>query len=91
MSVSNEKTTTVSSAGQVVIPPPVLEGLDWKPGTRLIVENMHDGVLLRSANACTATSIDEVFGMLKHKGDPKSVEDMDAEVLDEAKRQHECR
>ena len=89
MSVSNEKTTTVSSAGQVVIPPSVLESLDWKPGTRLIVENMHNGVLLRSANACTATGIDGVFGMLEHKGEHKSIEDMDAGVLDEAKRQHE--
>ena len=47
MSVNNAKTTTVSSAGQVVILPSVVEALDWKPGTRLIVENMHDGVLLR--------------------------------------------
>ena len=89
MSAHNPLTTTVSSKGQIVLPRSVRQSRHWEPGTKLIVENTRDGVLLRPAPVLKETSVDEVFGMLNWRGAPKTLDDMDAGVLAEAKRQHE--
>lgn len=89
MSVHDPLTTTVSTKGQVVLPQSVWQSRHWEPGTKLIVENTPDGVLLKPAPVLEETSVDEVFGMLKWNGKPKTLEDMDAGVLAEAKRQYE--
>ena len=79
-------TTTVSTKGQVILPKAVRERRDWSAGTRLLVEDTVDGVLLKKAPAFTPTRSEEVFGMLPHRDAPKSVEEMDAAVLLEARR-----
>ena len=79
-------TTTVSTKGQVILPKAVRERRDWSAGTRLLVEDTVDGVLLKKAPAFTPTRCEEVFGMLPHRDAPKSVEEMDAAVLLEARR-----
>ncbi len=89
MSVHDPLTTTVSTKGQIVLPRSVRQSRHWKPGTKLIVENTPDGVLLKPAPVLEETSIDEVFGILNWKGAPKTLEEMDAGVLAEAKRQYE--
>ena len=81
-------TTTVSTKGQVILPKAVREGRNWAAGTRLVVEDTPEGVLLRAASAFTQTIPDEVFGMLPTQGPARSVEDMDAAVLAEAARRH---
>ncbi len=89
MSVHDPLTTTVSTKGQIVLPRSVRQSRHWEPGTKLIVENTPDGVLLKPAPVLEETSIDEVFGILNWKGPPKTLEEMDAGVLAEAKRQYE--
>ena len=79
-------TTTVSTKGQVILPKAVRERRDWSAGTRLLVEDTADGVLLKKAPAFTPTRSEEVFGMLPRRDAPKSVEEMDAAVLLEARR-----
>jgi AbrB family looped-hinge helix DNA binding protein len=79
-------TTTVSTKGQVILPKAVRERRDWSAGTRLLVEDTADGVLLKRAPAFAATRPEEVFGMLPHGDGPRSVEEMDAAVLREARR-----
>jgi AbrB family looped-hinge helix DNA binding protein len=79
-------TTTVSTKGQVILPKAVRERREWNAGTRLLVEDTPDGVLLRRAAALAPTRAEEVFGMLRHGGPPKSIEEMDAAVLLEARR-----
>ena len=81
-------TTTVSTKGQVILPKAVREGRNWTSGTRLVVEDTPEGVLLRPAPAFPQTTSDEVFGMLTAQGPAKSVEDMDAAVLAQAARRH---
>ena len=81
-------TTTVSTKGQVILPKAVREGRNWTSGTRLVVEDTPEGVLLRPAPAFPQTTSDEVFGMLPAQGPAKSVEDMDAAILAEAARRH---
>lgn len=85
MSNPERLTTTVSTKGQVILPKAVRERRDWNAGTRLLVEDTADGVLLKRAPAFTPTRPEEVFGMLPYSDAPKSVEEMDAAVLREAR------
>ncbi len=82
-------TTTVSTKGQVILPSAIRQRREWGAGTRLVVEETDDGVLLKRAPAFAATRPEEVFGLLPHGGDPKSIEEMDAAVLAEARRRHD--
>ena len=81
-------TTTVSTKGQVILPKAVRRALGWGAGTQLVVENEQGGVLLRPVPAFPQTDPDEVFGCLAYDGPPKTVAEMDAGVLAEAKRRH---
>ena len=89
MPASNPPITTLSPKGQVILPKAIRQARHWDTGTRLIVEETPDGVLLKPAPAFPATQAEEVFGMLKHRGPAKSIEEMDAAVLAEARRRHD--
>ena len=78
--------TIVSTKGQVILPKALRDRRAWAPGTRLLVEETPEGVLLRRAPAFTATEPEQVFGMLPYQGAPKSVDEMNAAVLIEARR-----
>ncbi len=84
---STEKlTTVVSTKGQVILPKVIRDRRHWDSGTKLVVEDTDDGVLLRRARLFRATSVTQVAGMLAYKGKAKSVEEMDDAVAREAKR-----
>ena len=59
-------TTTVSTKGQVILPKAIRQRREWAAGTRLVVEETPDGVLLKRAPAFAATRPEEVFGLLPH-------------------------
>lgn len=80
--------TTVSTKGQVILPKAIRKRRDWDAGTRLIVEDTPEGVLLKLAPAFAPTRSHAVFGMLSSTGAPKSLEEMEAGVLAEARRRH---
>jgi AbrB family looped-hinge helix DNA binding protein len=88
MAGAERLTTTVSTKGQVILPKAIRERREWEPGTRLLVEETPDGVLLKRAPAFAETRPEDVFGFLPHHGAPKSVDEMDAGVLAEARRRH---
>jgi AbrB family looped-hinge helix DNA binding protein len=88
MSASERLTTVVSTKGQVILPKAVRQHRDWPAGTKLVVEEVTDGVLLRRAPLFETTQVSDVFAMLKTDGKRRSVEDMDAAVLEEARRRH---
>jgi len=79
-------TTLVSTKGQVILPKAIRDQRRWSAGTRLTVEETPDGVLLKAAPLFPAKTVDEVVGMLRHKGKPLPLDDMDAAVAAEAKR-----
>jgi AbrB family looped-hinge helix DNA binding protein len=81
-------TTVLSTKGQVILPKPIREQHGWEAGTRLVVEDTPEGVLLKRAPLFAPTSPEDVFGSLRRKGPPKSVEEMDAAVAAEARRRH---
>jgi AbrB family looped-hinge helix DNA binding protein len=85
---ADKLTTIVSTKGQVILPKAIRQQRRWGTGTRLVVENTPDGVLLKPAPVFPRTKPAEVFGSLHFDGAPKSLKDMEAGVLAEAKRRH---
>lgn len=81
--------TTVSTKGQVILPKAIRNRRAWSAGTRLMVEETEDGILLRPAPSFPRTQPADVFALLAYKGQPKSMEDMEAAILAEAKRRHD--
>jgi len=88
MANAEKLTTTVSTKGQVILPSAIRQRREWRAGTRLVVEETPEGVLLKPAPAFAATRPEDVFASLSHSGKPKTLEEMDAGVLAEAKRRH---
>lgn len=88
MSRTHLPTTTLSTKGQVILPKPMRQALGWDAGARLIVERTPEGVLLRPVPGFPRTRPGDVFGCLAFDGVPKSLAEMDAAVIAEAKRRH---
>ncbi|MGO8024519.1 AbrB/MazE/SpoVT family DNA-binding domain-containing protein [Rhizobium leguminosarum] len=84
MAHSENLIATVSTKGQIILPKTIRQRRKWEAGTRLIVEETAEGVLLRQAPAFSQTKPDDVFGMLPFNGEPKTLEDMEIGVLAEA-------
>jgi AbrB family looped-hinge helix DNA binding protein len=83
-------TTTVSTKGQVILPKAVRQRKNWQAGTRLVVEDTPDGVLLKGTPIFPPTRPEEVFGSLAYAGRPKTLEDMEEGIAAEARRRHAC-
>ena len=81
-------TTTVSTKGQVILPKAIRRALRWEAGTRLVVENRREGVLFKREPVLAETRPQDVFACLAWDGPPKSLADMQAGVLAEARRRH---
>lgn len=86
MGVQERITTVILTKGQVIIPKAIRDQRHWAAGTRLTVEDTPDGVLLKATPAFPETSIDAIFGSLRHSGPALSIEDMDAAIAREAER-----
>ena len=72
-----------------MLPKAVRERLGWGVGTRLSVEHTADGVLLKPLAALfVPTRPEDVFGCLSVGGEPKTLEQMDAGIAEEARRRH---
>jgi AbrB family looped-hinge helix DNA binding protein len=79
---------TLSTKGQVILPKSIRQRRRWDVGTNLIVEDTPDGVLLRAAPIFEPTRPEDVFGSLKVAGPAKTLEEMDAGVVAEARRRY---
>ena len=86
MAAAGRQRTTVSTKGQVILPKAIRERRNWAPGTRLVVEDTTDGVLLKVAPVFAPTRPEDVAGMLAYRGPPKTLEEMDAAITAEVKR-----
>lgn len=82
------ESTTLSTKGQIVLPKALRERRNWAAGTRLTIEETPEGVLLKPAPLFKRTTLDEVVGSLKYDGPARTIEEMNAAVLEEAKRRH---
>ncbi len=71
-----------------MLPKTVREAHGWREGLELTIEDMPDGVRLRTAKPYPPTTLDEVAGCLRYAGRPKTLKEMEEGVLAEAKRRH---
>jgi AbrB family looped-hinge helix DNA binding protein len=88
MGAAAKPTTVVSTKGQVILPKAIRQQRRWGTGTRLVVEDTPDGVLLRPVPLFAVTKPGDVFGSLPHRGAPRSLEEMAAGIAAEARRRH---
>ncbi|MGO8952174.1 MAG: AbrB/MazE/SpoVT family DNA-binding domain-containing protein [Rhodomicrobium sp.] len=88
MAIAQKLTIRLSTKGQVILPKSIRQRRHWDAGTRLTVEETAEGVLLKAAPIFDPASADEVFGSLKVSGSPKTLEEMDAGTLAEARRRY---
>jgi len=86
MSMQERVTTTVSTKGQVILPKAIRDHRHWGAGTKLVVEETPEGVLLKSMPVFAATEMQTVFGSLRPTGPALSIDDMNAVIAGEAKR-----
>ena len=80
-------TTVMSTKGQVILPKAIRHARNWPPGTKLVVEETPDGVLLRQEPRIKPTTVDQVFGMLKYNGPPVSIEDVKVTMTEDERRE----
>jgi AbrB family looped-hinge helix DNA binding protein len=88
VTAADKLTTTVSTKGQVILPRAIRRRRRWEAGTRLVVEDTPEGVLLKPAPLFAETTTEEVFASLPYSGAPKSLADMEAGIAAEARRRH---
>jgi AbrB family looped-hinge helix DNA binding protein len=88
MAVADKLSTIVSTKGQIILPKAIREQRHWQAGTRLVVEDTKDGVLLRTAPVFPPTRGEDVFASLPYQGPPKTLAAMEAGIAAEAKRRH---
>jgi len=88
MAAAEKLTTTVSTKGQVILPQAIRRKRHWDAGTKLIVEDTPEGVLLRAAPLFKPTRPEDVFGSAKYDGPPVSIEDMNDAIEAELRRRH---
>ena len=88
MAAHNLLPTTISTKGQVILPKAIRDRRQWAAGTKLIVEDTADGVLLRAAPVFATSRPEDVFAALAWAGAAKTLEEMDAAVGAEIKRIH---
>lgn len=86
MGMEKQITTIVSTKGQVILPKAIREKRLWAAGTKLIVENTPEGILLKAAPVFAPSSLDTVFGSLRSDRPALSIDDMNAVIGEEAKR-----
>jgi AbrB family looped-hinge helix DNA binding protein len=85
---SAKLSTIVSTKGQVILPADIRRRRNWNAGTRLLVEETPEGVLLKPARLFAATMPEQVFGCLHYQGKPKTLEEMQEGIATEARRRH---
>jgi AbrB family looped-hinge helix DNA binding protein len=88
MSAAEKVTTVVSTKGQVILPKAIREQRKWPAGTRLVVEDTVDGVLLRAAPVFAPTRPEDVFGSLPYAGKPKTLKEMEQGIATAVRRRH---
>jgi len=77
--------TRLSAKGQVVIPKAIREASGWHPGLDLLVEVTEGGVVLRPRALGRARAAEELLGCTGYQGPRRSLVEMDAAVLREAR------
>jgi AbrB family looped-hinge helix DNA binding protein len=79
--------TTLSSKGQIVIPRQIRQRHGWRPGAIFTIVDDGDALVLKLTTSRYTTSLDEVIGCAGYSGPIKSLAEMDAGIMEEARKQ----
>ena len=79
--------TRLSSKGQIVIPLQIRQSHGWNPGVCFSIIDEGDSIVLKPALSKKSTTLAEVVGCAGYTGPAKSLDDMDAGILEEARKQ----
>ncbi len=79
--------TTLSSKGQIVIPRQIRQNHGWHPGVSFTIIEKDDSLILQPVNTKKTTKLEDVIGCAGYHGKKKSLAQMDAGILEEAKQQ----
>lgn len=79
-------TVTLSTKGQVIIPRELRDQLGWGVGTRLEVMSQAGGIVFRPARVFAESSVEDLLGLLKYSGPPKTLDDMNDAVAEGARQ-----
>jgi AbrB family looped-hinge helix DNA binding protein len=69
--------TRLSSKGQVIIPKALRAAHHWEAGQELIAIDVGDGILLKPKKPFPETTLAQVAGCLKYRGNPKSLDELE--------------
>lgn len=78
----------MSTKGQVVLPKALREKRHLKGGARFVVVDRPDGILLKPVEAKKKLTIDDWAGVLKYKGPPHTIAEMNEAIVKEVRRRH---
>lgn len=73
---------TVTPDGQIALPDAFRGRRDWGPGAQVEIVETPEGLVLRPAPFGPPKTLDEVAGMLRYDGPPRTVEEMDEAVAE---------
>jgi AbrB family looped-hinge helix DNA binding protein len=79
--------TTLSTKGQIVAPKAMRDQKRWQAGTRLVLKDTPEGILITPEQAEKIHTGDDIIGILQSDGPPVTIEPMNEAVFEEAKRQ----
>jgi AbrB family looped-hinge helix DNA binding protein len=88
MKPAAKASTVVSTKGQVILPHAIRKRRQWSAGTRLVVEETPEGVLLKAAPFFPPSKPEDVFGSLRTGEPAKTLKEMDEAITAEVKRRH---
>lgn len=83
------ETTLLSTKGQIVLPKAMRTSRAWGPGTKFLVEETGDGILLRPAGRFPEADLDQVAGCLRTKRKSKTPAQMGAAIRREVVRRYD--
>jgi len=85
------KAVALSSKGQLIVPKTIRNRHNWKTGTRLLVIDRGNEVVIKSSAPFEATSFESPDSPSVYQGQPLTLDDMERAVADEAGSKNDCR
>ena len=79
--------TTLSSKGQIVIPQQIRKNHGWRPGVSFTIFDNDDSLILTPVSNKKNINLQDVIGCAGYHGEKKSLAEMDAGILEEARKQ----
>ena len=79
--------TTLSSKGQIVIPLQIRQSHGWGAGLSFTIIDEGDALVLKPMAKKKSTMLGDVVGCAGYTGLKKSLAEMDAGILEEARKQ----